>query len=61
MRKIIDFRDRCARERCNKLITKGKQAQYNFTMYKPYCSYHCQQWHGLEVAQSHISRIGDQS
>ena len=55
----IDLRPRCARARCHKLITKGKMAQDNFKRYQPYCSYHCQHWAGLEMAQAHITAIRD--
>ncbi len=53
----IDLRDRCAREKCNKLIGKSKMKIAAYDHYKPYCSYHCQQWHGLELAQKHINSL----
>jgi len=53
----IDLRDRCARQCCNKLIGKGKQAQANFKRYAPHCSYHCQQWDYIESARLHIAAI----
>ena len=53
----IDLRERCKRGRCNKLILKNKTAQYAYSLYKPYCSYHCQQWNALEQAQAHINSI----
>ena len=51
------LRDRCARSSCNKLITKGKQVQAEYARYKPFCSYHCQQWAGLEDAQRYINSL----
>lgn len=55
MRRVtIDLRDRCKRPRCGKLIRKGKMAQANYQRYKPYCSYGCQEWHRLELAQEYL-------
>jgi hypothetical protein len=53
----LDLRDRCARSRCNKLITKGKNVQAEYARYKPFCSYHCQQWAGLEGAKAHLDTL----
>lgn len=47
-----DFRDRC--KRCRKLI-KGKLRVAQYEQYKPYCSYHCQEWAKLEDAQAYIN------
>lgn len=52
--KVLDLRDRCLRERCHKLIRKGKMAQANYQRYKPYCSYGCQEWHKLEQARAYL-------
>lgn len=50
----IDLRPRCLR--CGKL-PRGKQQQENLKRYSPYCSYHCQQWHGLEEAKRHLKTL----
>jgi len=55
----IELRDRCKRGRCNKLIKKSKQAQNEYARYKPYCCYHCQQWHNLELALAYINTLTD--
>jgi hypothetical protein len=55
MRRInVDLRDRCHRERCFKLIRKGKMAQERYARYKPFCSYNCQEWDRIEVAQAYL-------
>ena len=56
----LDLRPRCIRERCAKLIRKGKMAQSNYTRYKPYCSYACQEWHNLEKAQQYLRNRRDE-
>lgn len=40
-------------ERCNKL-PRGKIKQENARRYAPYCSFHCQEWHRLELASSYV-------
>lgn len=52
--RTLDLRPRC--KRCNK-IPRGKQRQAEFEKYSPYCSYHCQQWGGLEDAQRYINTL----
>lgn len=51
----LDLRPRCKRPACNDLIRKGKDAQWRWKHYKPYCSYNCQEWHRLESAQEYIN------
>ena len=51
---ILDLRPRC--RRCNK-IPRGKMRLANWERYKPYCSYHCQEWARLESAQAYINRL----
>lgn len=55
MTNIKQLSARC--ERCNKAITKGKMAQDNYKRYAPYCSYHCQQWHQIELAKQHLATL----
>lgn len=50
--KTIDLRERC--KRCGK-IPRGKLNKANFERYKPFCSYNCQEWYGLEEAQRYIN------
>lgn len=50
----LDLRPRC--KRCNK-IPRGKLKQQSYEHYKPYCSYHCQEWHRLEQASEYIRRM----
>lgn len=57
MTAALDLRSRCARQRCDKLIRKGQQAQAEFKRYSPFCSYHCQEWARLEGAQAVIDRF----
>jgi endogenous inhibitor of DNA gyrase (YacG/DUF329 family) len=47
----LDLRPHC--KRCGK-IPRGKLQRENYDRYKPYCSYHCQEWHILEQAQRYI-------
>lgn len=54
MAKTIDLRDRCTR--CGRLI-RGKSSIKSFEIYKPFCSFHCQEWHRLESCQRHLSMI----
>lgn len=54
---ILDLRDRCARDSCAKLIRKGKQSQAEYARYRPYCSYHCQQWAGIDSARRHLATL----
>lgn len=46
----VEHRPRC--KRCGKL-PRGKIAD----RYAPYCSYDCQQWHGLEQAMAHLKTL----
>ena len=57
MSKTLDLRDRCARAACNKLIRKGQMAQAEYARYKPFCSYHCQQWAGIEAGRQRINEL----
>jgi len=50
----LDLRPRCLR--CNK-IPRGKMQKSNFEHYKPYCSYHCQEWHRLEQASEYVRKM----
>lgn len=62
MSRVLDLRDRCARENCRKLIRQSKGAQAEFQRYKPFCSYHCQEWARTEGALRHLSTLkGQQS
>jgi hypothetical protein len=54
---VLDLRARCERKNCNKLIRKGEAAQREFARYRPYCSYHCQEWGRLEGAMQHLRRL----
>ena len=47
----IDLRTRC--DRCRK-IPRGKMNLENWQRYKPFCSYHCQQWGQLEQAAASV-------
>ena len=51
----LDLRIRC--ERCKKLIRKSAGAVAEYQRYKPFCSYHCQQWGALEDAQRRINSL----
>lgn len=51
------FKLRC--ERCNKAIKKSKIAQVEYEKYKPYCSYHCQQWATLSKAKQHLNSLSE--
>ena len=53
---VLDLRDRCARTKCNCLIKKSKMAQDKFNRYKPFCSYHCQEWSSLEEAMKSLNQ-----
>jgi hypothetical protein len=53
----IDLRDRCRRAKCKKLIRKGAAAKAEFERYRPYCSYHCQQWSGIEDASTYLKTL----
>ena len=48
----LDLRPRC--KRCGKM-PRGKMQKENYERYAPYCSFHCQEWASLEVAQRHIN------
>ena len=48
----LDLRPRC--KRCGKM-PRGKMQTENYERYKPYCSYHCQEWANLEGAQRYIN------
>lgn len=50
----LDLRTRC--KRCRK-IPRGKLNMANYERYKPYCSYHCQEWARLEDAQRYINTL----
>ena len=50
----LDLRPRCLR--CKK-IPHGKMKQANFERYKPYCSFHCQEWHRLELASEFVRNM----
>lgn len=50
----LDLRPRC--ERCRK-IPRGKMQTANYERYKPYCSYHCQEWHRLEKASAFVRNM----
>lgn len=54
---VLDLRDRCARQRCHKLIRQSNGAQVEFQRYKPYCSYHCQEWDRTESAARHLATL----
>lgn len=53
----LDLRDRCARQRCHKLIRQGAQAQSEYQRYKPFCSYHCQEWDRVEGAARYLATL----
>ena len=57
---VLDLRARCARPRCNKLIRKGEAAKREFARYRPFCSYHCQEWARLEGAMQHLRELKGQ-
>lgn len=40
-------------KRCRK-IPRGKAQEANADRYKPFCSYHCQEWANLEAAQAYL-------
>ena len=44
-----DFCKRCLRK------PRGKMQKNNYERYKPFCSYHCQEWFKLEEAQRYIN------
>lgn len=52
MRKVTIDLTRC--KRCQKR-PRGKLNQANFERYKPYCSFHCQEWGRLEDAQAYLN------
>lgn len=52
--RTIDLRPRC--ERCQKL-PRGKMNLAAYEKYKPYCSYHCQEWAALEGAMAYIKSV----
>lgn len=54
MARVLDLRPRC--ERCKKL-PRGKMRLENFERYKPYCSYHCQEWAQLENASAYVRNM----
>jgi hypothetical protein len=49
--RVLDLRPRC--KRCGK-IPRGKMAEQSYKMYQPFCSYHCQQWYGLEEVRKYL-------
>lgn len=53
-RVTLDLRQRC--KRCKKM-PRGKMQQANWDRYKPYCSYHCQEWHQLELASEYVRKM----
>ena len=50
----LDLRPRC--KRCRKM-PRGKMQLANWDRYKPYCSYHCQEWARLEEARAYLDRL----
>jgi hypothetical protein len=52
----LDLRPRCQRENCNILIRKTQLAQRNYKLYKPYCSFHCQEWDKLEQMRKYLDK-----
>lgn len=52
--KTLDLRPRC--ERCVKLI-RGAMAEARYARYRPFCSFHCQEWTRLESAQRYINEM----
>lgn len=58
MRRVtVDLRERCQRMRCWKIIRSNNVAQANYQRYKPFCSFNCQEWDRLEMAQKYINTI----
>jgi hypothetical protein len=55
--RTLDFRPRCERQSCAKLIRKHASAQADYARYRPFCSYACQEWAGLENAQRYINSL----
>lgn len=49
----LDLR-RC--KRCGK-IPRGKLRQQEAERYKPFCSYHCQEWFNLEAAARYAASL----
>jgi hypothetical protein len=47
----LDLRDRC--KRCRK-VPRSKIQKDNYVRYPGYCSYHCQEWHCLELASEFV-------
>lgn len=43
-------------KRCNKK-PRGKIKVENAKRYEPYCSFHCQEWHRLELASSYVRSL----
>ena len=54
MSRILDVRTRCAR--C-KQIPRGKLAKQSYERYRPFCSYHCQEWAQLEDAARYAAAL----
>jgi len=47
----LDLRIRC--KRCHK-IPRGKLNLAHYERYKPFCSFHCQEWYSLERAMEYL-------
>lgn len=47
----LDLRPRC--KRCGK-APRGKMQIANYERYKPFCTFHCQEWDNLESAQKYL-------
>jgi len=60
MSRTLDLRDRCARKNCGKLIRQNQGAQAQYQRYKPFCSYHCQEWDRVEGAARHLATLKGQ-
>lgn len=52
----LDLRTRCARQRCRK-IPRGKMQTANYEHYKPYCSFHCQEWARVEDGLTYCAEL----
>jgi hypothetical protein len=50
----IDFRPRC--KRCGK-IPRGKMQNSNYERYKPFCSFHCQEWFNVEETSRYLRNL----
>lgn len=50
----LDLRPRC--KYCRK-IPRGKMNVANYERYKPYCSFHCQEWGRLQDAAAYLSTL----